>query len=52
MDHHSELEKITEKSIYKCGQVVIKMLIDLGMVIKNKLQKRVDTTILKKECNQ
>ncbi|MEZ7500442.1 DUF1819 family protein [Flavobacterium sp. Arc3] len=51
MDHHPELEKITEKSIYKCGQVVIKMLIDLGMVIKNKLQKiDVDTTILK-ECN-
>jgi hypothetical protein len=52
MDYHPELEKITEKSIYKCGQVVIKMLIDLGMVIKNKLQKiDVDTTILK-ECNQ
>jgi uncharacterized protein YutE (UPF0331/DUF86 family) len=46
MDYHPELEKITEKSIYKCGQVVIKMLIDLGMVTKKKLQKiDVDTNL-------
>lgn len=51
MDYHSELEKITEKSIYKCGQVVIKMLIDLGMVTKNKIQKiDIDASIIK-ECN-
>lgn len=52
MDYHPELEKITEKSIYKCGQVVIKMLIDLGIVTKNTIQKiDIDTSIIK-ECNQ
>lgn len=39
MDFHPELEKITDKTIYKCGQVVLKMLKDLGIVNHNKLQK-------------
>lgn len=38
-DFHPELEKITDKTIYKCGQVVLKMLKDLGLQNKNKLQK-------------
>ena len=52
MDFHPELEKITEKSIYKCGQVAIKMLIDLGMVNKNKTQKiAIDSGVIS-ECNK
>jgi len=52
MDYHPELEKITEKSIYKCGQVAIKMLIDLGMVNKNKIQKiAIDSGVIR-ECNK
>lgn len=39
MDFHPELEKITDKTIYKCGQVVLKMLKDLGILNHNKLQK-------------
>ena len=39
MDFHPELVKITDKTVYKCGQVVLKMLKDLGMLNKNKLQK-------------
>lgn len=39
MDFHPELEKITDKTVYKCGQVVLKMMKDLGMLNKNKLQK-------------
>ncbi|SEF86173.1 BrxA family protein [Flavobacterium urumqiense] len=39
MDFHPELAKITDKTVYKCGQVVLKMLKDLGMLNKNKLQK-------------
>lgn len=38
-DFHPELEKITDKTIYKCGQVVLKMLKDLGLLNKNKLHK-------------
>ncbi len=39
IDFHPELEKITDKTIYKCGQVVLKMMKDLGMLNHNKLQK-------------
>lgn len=47
-DFHPELQKITENSIYKSGQVAIKMLIDLGMVQKNKIQKTsLDHTVLR-----
>ncbi|GAQ49327.1 TPA: BrxA family protein [Flavobacterium psychrophilum] len=52
MDFHPELEKITEKSIYKCGQVAVKMLIDLGMVNKNKIQKIQISSLFIKECNK
>lgn len=38
-DFHPELEKITDKTISKCGQVVLKMLKDLGLLNKNKLHK-------------
>lgn len=52
MDFHPELEKITEKSISKCGQVVIKMLVDLGMVNKNKIQKiQIGNSVIS-ECNK
>lgn len=52
MDFHPELEKITEKSIAKCGQVVIKMLVDLGMVNKNKIQKiQIGNSVIS-ECNK
>jgi hypothetical protein len=51
MDFHPELEKITEKSIYKCGQVIIKMLVDLGMVNKNKIQKIQISNSVISECN-
>jgi hypothetical protein len=48
MDFHPELEKITDKTIYKCGQVVLKMLKDLGMLNHNKLQKiTVNNAVLK-----
>jgi hypothetical protein len=51
MDFHPELQKITEKSIYKCGQVALKMLIDLGMLHKNRLQKaKIENTVLR-ECS-
>ncbi|WP_445908280.1 BrxA family protein [Yeosuana sp.] len=50
MDFHPELLKITEKSIYKCGQVALKMLIDLGMLHKNKIQKTVLSNSILKEC--
>ncbi|WP_348800044.1 BrxA family protein [Flavobacterium adhaerens] len=52
MDFHPELEKITEKSISKCGQVVIKMLVDLGMVNKNKIQKIQIRNSVISECNK
>ncbi|WP_428231848.1 BrxA family protein [Flavobacterium sp.] len=52
MDFHPELEKITEKSISKCGQVVIKMLVDLGMVNKNKIQKIQISNSIISECNK
>lgn len=52
MDFHPELEKITEKSIYKCGQVIIKMLVDLGMVNKNKIQKIQISNSVISECNK
>ena len=52
MDFHPELEKITEKSIYKCGQVVIKMLVDLGMLNKNKIQKIQISNSVISECNK
>ena len=52
MDFHTELEKITEKSIYKCGQVAVKMLIDLGMVNKNKIQKTLINNSVISECNK
>jgi hypothetical protein len=43
--------KITEKSISKCGQVALKMLIDLGMLHKNRLQKaKIENTVLR-ECS-
>ena len=52
MDFHPELLKITEKSIYKCGQVALKMLIDLGMLKKNKIQKTtISNTVLRECCN-
>lgn len=51
MDYHPELEKITEKSIYKCGQVTLKMLIDLGMLNKNKIQKTAINNSIVRECN-
>jgi hypothetical protein len=50
MDFHPELQKITEKSIYKCGQVALKMLIDLGMLHKNKIQKTAISNIILREC--
>lgn len=40
-DFHPELEKITDKTIHKCGQVVLKMLKDLGLLSKNKLHKTI-----------
>jgi hypothetical protein len=52
MDFHPELEKITEKSINKCGQVIIKMLVDLGMVNKNKIQKIQISNSVISECNK
>lgn len=50
MDFHPELQKITEKSIYKCGQVALKMLIDLGMLHKNKIQKTAISNSILREC--
>jgi hypothetical protein len=50
MDFHPELQKITENSIYKCSQVAIKMLVDLGMLHKNRLQKITITNIVLREC--
>ncbi len=48
IDFHPELGKITEKSIYKSGQVALKMMTDLGMLNKNKLQKvKINHQILK-----
>lgn len=52
MDFHPELEKITEKSISKCGQVVIKMLVNLAMVNKNKIQKIQISNSVISECNK
>ena len=50
MDFHPELQKITENSIYKSSQVALKMLIDLGMLHKNRLQKITITNIVLREC--
>jgi hypothetical protein len=50
MDDHPELQKITENSIYKSGQVVLKMLADLGMLKKNKIQKTTVINSILREC--
>lgn len=50
MDFHPELQKITEKSIYKCGQVALKMLIDLGMLQKNIIRKTIISNAILREC--
>lgn len=39
MDSHPELEDISDGTKYKCSQVVLKMLKDLGIFSDNKLQK-------------
>lgn len=52
MDYHPELEKITEKSIYKCGQVALKMLTDIGMLNKNKIQKTEINHLIIREINK
>ena len=39
-DYHPELTRITDKTKYKAGQVSIKMLKELGMHQKGKLQKQ------------
>ncbi|MFA9187567.1 BrxA family protein [Flavobacterium magnesitis] len=50
MDFHPELQKITEKTIYKSGQVALKMLVDLGMLHKNKIQKTAISNTILREC--
>jgi hypothetical protein len=52
MGFHSELQKITENSIYKSSQVALKMLIGLGMLHKNRIQKiAITNTVLRECCN-
>lgn len=39
MDYHPELVKITDKTKYKSGQVALKMLKELGMLVDGKLHR-------------
>ncbi|UOK42523.1 MULTISPECIES: BrxA family protein [Flavobacterium] len=52
MDFHPELEKISQKTIYKSGQVALKMLTDMGILNKNKIQKPTINSVIIRECNK